>query len=81
MNDFHQEKYRIPGTNIFNFTAYSRENIPKPPPSLKVGDKVCFCIETEITDVGRDCDGTALYGADMIGWGWAEGAFTLVGKG
>lgn len=69
------EDYRIPGTNMFNFSKYSRENIPKDPPRLKVGDKVVFTLETEISEVGEDCDGTTLYSADMIGGGWREDCF------
>ena len=44
---------------------------------FKVGDKVIFTIETEITRIGRDCDGTALYEADYIGSGWREENFKL----
>ena len=69
------EDYRIPGTNMSNFSKWSRENIPKAPPSLSTGDKVIFTLETEITKVGEDCDGTTLYTADMIGGGWSEDCF------
>ena len=71
------EKYRIPGTNIINWNAYSRAEIPKDPPRFKVGDKVIFTCETEITVVGQDCDGTVLMGANMIGHGWGQQHFTL----
>ena len=72
------EDYMIPGTNIVNFTAYSRENIPKEPPRFQVGDKVVFSCETEITCVGQDCDGTVLLSADMIGHGWGQVHFKKV---
>jgi len=42
---------------------------------FKIGDIVVFTIETTINQVGRDCDGTTLYGADMIGNCWAENNF------
>ncbi len=69
------ENYIILGTNIINFSKYSRENIPKPSPKFKVGDKVVFTIETEITEIGNDCDGTVLYGAYMLGNSWGEKNF------
>ena len=63
---------------IFNWSRWSRENIPKPAPMLRVGDKVRFTLETEITKVGQDCDGTTLYAADMIGFGWNEETFQKI---
>lgn len=69
----HDGRYTHDG--LFNFSKWSRENVPKPPPQFAVGDTVIFTIETTITHVGADCDGTTLYGADMIGFGWAEGHF------
>ena len=72
------ERYRIAGTNAFNFSQWSRENEPKPPHELKVGDKVVFTVETEITELVQDCDGTSLYVADMIGGGWNEDHFQLL---
>jgi hypothetical protein len=71
------ERYKI-GKNAFNFTQYSRKNIPKDPPKLKIGDKVLFTIETEIISIGKDCDGTVLYEADMIGDGWGEESFKKI---
>ena len=72
------EDYRIPGTNDFNFSKWSRENDLKDPPKLKVGDKVIFTLETEIIAIGQDCDGTVLYSADMIGDGWGEEEFRKI---
>ena len=72
------ERYTIPGTNIVNWSAYSRENIPKDPPRFQVDDKVVFTCETEITVVGQDCDGTVLLSADMIGHGWGQECFRKV---
>ena len=69
------KKYTIPGTNIFNWSKYSRENIPQDPPRFREGDKVIFTVETIITKVGSDCDGTVLYSAEMIGSAWGEEHF------
>lgn len=44
---------------------------------FKIGDKVVFTIETTIDKVGRDCDGSVLYGADYIGNCWGEDNFEL----
>ena len=72
MND---ERYRIPGTNAFNYSMWARENVEQPPPAFKVGDKVVFTIITEIEAINHDCDGSVLYTADMIGHGWGERNF------
>jgi hypothetical protein len=70
---FTDNAYLIPGTtNCYNWSKYSRENIPKPPPNFKVGDKVIFTIETEICKVYEDCDGTPLYELEYVGHGWSE---------
>lgn len=73
MKDINHPDYRI--GNFVNYSKWSRENEPKSAPKFKVGDKVTFTIETEITKVGQDCDGTTLYGAEMLGFGWDEGSF------
>ena len=52
-----------------------RENNLAKPKKFKVGDKVIFSLETTITKVGSDCDGTVLYGADFIGNCWGEENF------
>jgi len=68
-------RYLIPGTDIFNFTAWSRDNIPKDPPRRCVGDRVKVVIETTITAVGQDCCGSILYGLDRTDFspnGWDE---------
>jgi len=53
-------KYKIaPG--ITNFTAWSRDNIPKGPPRFKVGDRVRFLESLWILYVGEDCDGEPLF--------------------
>lgn len=69
------EAYRIPGTNMINFSRYVRENTIYPEPQFKVGDVVVFTVITEITAIGKDCDGSTLYTADMIGGGWGEESF------
>jgi len=51
------------------------QNNLEEPRKFKVGDEVIFQLETTITEVGRDCDGTVLYGADMIGNCWGEDCF------
>jgi len=71
------EDYRIPGTNMFSFSQWSRENIPKPPPKFKVGDVVVLTTKREITHVGEDCDGTILYTLDGLGPGWSEESLEL----
>ena len=76
MREMTDERYRIPGTNAINFSKWSRENDPKPPPSFKVGDVVRFAVETEVMVVYSDCDGTALYTLDMVGNGWSEDCMT-----
>ena len=59
-----------------NGKTIEENNLAKPR-KFKVGDEVVFTIETTITQVGRDCDGTALYGADFIGNCWGEENFEL----
>ena len=59
------ERYRIPGTNTFNLSAWSRENEPKAPPQFKLGDIVVFTTTAEITRVYQDVDGTPLYSLDI----------------
>ena len=65
MNDSMDDpKYQIaPG--IFNFTAWSRENIPKGEPRFKVGQKVRFIEPLYIHHVGQDCDGTPLFAVTL----------------
>ena len=67
-----------PDIEIFNFTKWSRENISKDPPKLKIGDNVIFTLITKINHVGQDCDGTILYSADMINHGWDESCFEKI---
>lgn len=66
------QRYRIPGTRIQNFTAWSRENIRKGPPAYWVGwDVEVQAMDAEngvdlpqrgtIERVGPDCDLTPLY--------------------
>jgi hypothetical protein len=55
----------------------NEQNNLKKPRKFKVGDLVTFKIETKITTVDRDCDGTVLYGADYVGDCWGEERFTL----
>lgn len=47
---------------MFNFSKWSRENIPKPPPKFKLGDAVRLTMTLYVAVVGQDCDGTSLYG-------------------
>jgi len=72
MKEFISEEYRIPGTNAYNWSKYSRENIPKPKPLFKVGDMVILTTEVEIISIGKDCDSTVLYELDGMGFGWSE---------
>jgi len=58
---FNHPDYRIPGTNAFSLSKWSRENDPKPPARYKVGDPVVLVISGEVTRVYEDCDGTPLY--------------------
>jgi hypothetical protein len=60
----YHEDYRMPGTNAFNLSKWSRENEPKAPPRYKVGDYVVLVVSCEITRVYQDCDGTPLYTLD-----------------
>jgi hypothetical protein len=67
--------YLIEGTEILNFTKWSRENIPKPDHKIPVGTLVevkfdswfgegaCWKVHARLWVVlhGRDCDGTPLY--------------------
>lgn len=68
------ERYRVPGTNLQNFTAWSRENVRKGPPSFWVGWRVEVDSDNPDADygvalpqvgvvesVGPDCDLTPLY--------------------
>jgi len=73
--------YIIPGTNLINFTAYSHENIPKPPHKYKVGDTVKITIETEITELHFDCDGTPLYSLVNLGHGFSDSNMELIAEG
>ena len=75
---WNDERYRILGTNMFSFSRWSRENEPKPPPKYKVGDIVMLTRESKIVLVGEDCDGTALYGLDNLGFGFCEEQLKLV---
>ena len=59
-----------------NGKTIEENNLAKPR-KFKVGDTVTFTVETNITKVDRDCDGTALYGARMIGNCWGEDNFKL----
>jgi hypothetical protein len=45
----------------FNLSKWSRENIPKPKPKFKLGDKVVLTTPLTITKIGKDCDGSTLY--------------------
>lgn len=65
---------------IFSFSKYSRENIPKDPPKFRVGDAVRVVVETDVTSVGEDCDGTPLYGLRNHGFGFGEESMTLIEK-
>ncbi|KKM20451.1 hypothetical protein LCGC14_1645320 [marine sediment metagenome] len=75
MNEQQEKLAKYTEGGILNWSWYSRENIPKPPPLLAVGDKVRFTLETIIENVGQDCDGTVLYSAESIGFGWGEESF------
>lgn len=66
------ERYRIPGTNMVNFSHWARENVEQPAPKFEVGDVVVITLVREITAVGKDCDGSTLYGLDGIGFGYSE---------
>lgn len=68
--------YRIPGTNAFNLSKWSRENEPKPPHTRQVGDVVVLTVVGEITGLTFDCDGTALYSVDGQYHGHGEAALT-----
>ncbi len=63
-----------------NGKTIEENNLAKPR-KFKIGDNVVFTIETTITQVGRDCDGTVLYGADFIGNCWGENSFKLLKLG
>lgn len=67
-------RYRVPGTNLQSFTAWSRENVPKGPPRFWIGWRVeveNFDPDTDhgvglpqvgtVEKVGADCDLTPLY--------------------
>jgi len=51
--------YRIERTRLYSFSRWSRENVPKPPPAHKVGDRVL--VELVVHKVYDDCDGTPLF--------------------
>ena len=72
------DRYRIPGTNMFSMSRWARENLIRPEPKFKVGDRVLFTVEAEITDIREDCDGSTLYRADMVEGNWSEDCFTLL---
>lgn len=61
------ERYSVPGTSIFNFTAWSRENELKPPPTFWVRHPVIYTneehgeLEGYVNVVYPDCDCTVLY--------------------
>lgn len=57
-----------------------KENNLAKPRKFKIGDEVVFKIEITITQVGQDCDGSVLYGADYIGNGWGEENFEFAKK-
>lgn len=64
MSDIHDPKYEFsPG--MFNFSAWSRDNIPKGEPKFKVGDRVVLTIPLYVQWVGEDCDGTPLFAAGL----------------
>ncbi|HEY0545300.1 MAG TPA: hypothetical protein VGC91_08000 [Pyrinomonadaceae bacterium] len=67
--------YNVPGTNVKNFSKWSKENIPKPPPKFKIGDRVIYSIATEIIEVYQDCDGSTLYSTIDHGNGYSENSF------
>lgn len=69
---FDHEDYRIPGTNGFNLSKWSRENVSKPPPRYKVGDYVVIVVSYEITQVYEDCDGTPIYELDSRYGGYSD---------
>jgi hypothetical protein len=73
MADVDDERYRVPGTNLQNFTAWSRENVRKGPPAFWVGWRVTVVRlagddygvslpqDATIDKVYPDCDLTPLY--------------------
>lgn len=66
-------RYKIPGTNMINFSMWSRENEPKGDHQYAVGDVVVLMRVCEIEKLGRDCDGTPLYWlSDGLGGGYSE---------
>ena len=75
------EEYRIPGTSCYNWSKYSRENIPKPAPKFKVGDEVRLTIDSDIIRVGQDCDGTPLYELRNLGFGFSDNDLELIEEG
>lgn len=56
--------YLIPGTNILNFSRWSRENEPKDPSPFKIGDEVYVLCCAEVVRIYEDCDGTPLHALD-----------------
>lgn len=65
-------RYRIEGTNMINFSKWSRENEPKPDHEYAEGDIVILTITAQVKKLTRDCDGTALYQFHEIGGNWSE---------
>jgi hypothetical protein len=65
------------GRRILNWTAYSRENIPKPDHRFAVGDIVTVTFTTEIDRLTRDCDGAPLYSLLNLGHGFGEECIRL----
>jgi hypothetical protein len=66
------EDYRIPETNMINWSRYLRENTVYPPPSHKIGDVVVLTVIGEVTEVYKDCDGSTLYEIDGTIRGYPE---------
>lgn len=65
-------RYKIPGTNMINFSKWSRENEEHPDHKFAVGDIVVLTITVEISELIRDCDGTPLYRFGDIRGNWSE---------
>jgi hypothetical protein len=68
---FDHPDYKI-GENAFNWSKWSRENIPKPPHKYKVGDFVTVTLTVEVLSLHYDVDGTPLYKLDTLGAGWND---------
>lgn len=76
--DVTDDRYRIAGTNMFNYSQWARENVEYPPPKYKVGDEVHVTSERTITKVGKDCDGSTLYGFEKLGFGYSEEQMSVI---